>query len=180
MKQKFKKISNKLKSKFYFDYNISNNVWFRTGGKVSVYCIVYDQKELEIILNNIGDTPYIVIGGGSNLLVRDKGYKGVLFKLGKEFNKMIINENSIKVGAGILDVNLSTRDETFIFGIISASKPLMQDLTRFYGTRSKISSKFLRFSWIFEINCSKLFYIVLTTATNVLTGFPPKNQSNPT
>ena len=107
MKQIFNKISSNLKSKFYYDYNTSNNVWFRTGGKVAVFCLVYDQNELEIILNSIGDIPYTVIGAGSNILVRDKGYNGVLFKLGKKFNKIDINESYINVGAGILDVNLS-------------------------------------------------------------------------
>ena len=95
MKQIFNKISSNLKSKFYYDYNTSNNVWFRTGGKVAVFCLVYDQNELEIILNSIGDIPYTVIGAGSNILIRDGGYDGIIIKLGKNFSHLSkINEET--------------------------------------------------------------------------------------
>ena len=33
MKNHIKKISQNLNSKFYFDYDMSKNVWFRAGGK---------------------------------------------------------------------------------------------------------------------------------------------------
>ena len=101
------KISKNLKSKFYFDYDTSKNVWFRAGGNAAVFCLVYDESELKFILENIQDIPYEIIGAGSNILVRDKGYNGIIFKLGKCFNKIALHENFIQVGAGILDVNLS-------------------------------------------------------------------------
>ena len=53
------------------------------------------------------DYCYEIIGAGSNLLIRDKGYDGVILKLGKNFNKIILQNNFIEVGAGILDLNLS-------------------------------------------------------------------------
>ena len=101
------KISKNLKSKFYFDYDTSKNVWFRAGGNVAVFCLVYDDNELRFILKNIEGIPYEIIGAGSNFLVRDKGFYGIIFKLGKNFNKIVLHENFIQVGAGILDINLS-------------------------------------------------------------------------
>lgn len=101
------KISKNLKSKFYFDYDTSKNVWFRAGGNVAVFCLVYDDNELRFILKNIEGIPYEIIGAGSNFLVRDKGFYGIIFKLGKSFNKIVLHENFIQVGAGILDINLS-------------------------------------------------------------------------
>ena len=44
---------------------------------------------------------------GSNLLVRDQGFRGIIIKLGKSFNHININEDFIDVGASVLDVNLS-------------------------------------------------------------------------
>jgi UDP-N-acetylmuramate dehydrogenase len=104
-----KKISQNLNSKIYFDYDTSKNVWFKAGGKAMVFCLVYDLKELQIILNsiNIKEFPYEVIGAGSNFLVRDSGFKGIIFKLGKNFNKINLKNSSVEVGAGILDINLS-------------------------------------------------------------------------
>jgi len=101
------KISKDLKSKFYFDYDTSKNVWFRAGGKVSVFCLVYDYNELSFILQNIDGIPYEIIGAGSNILVRDGGYDGIIFKLGRGFNDISLHEDFLQVGAGILDVNLS-------------------------------------------------------------------------
>ena len=48
-----------------------------------------------------------IIGAGSNILIRDNGYRGLIIKLGKSFNEIYVNENEIISGAGILDVNLA-------------------------------------------------------------------------
>ena len=112
MKELINKISKNLKSKFYFDFDTSKIVWFRTGGKSSVYCIVYDQDELTQIIKNLENIPYKIVGSGSNILIRDKGYDGIIFKLGKKFNQISLNEKEIEVGAGILDVNLSKFAQT--------------------------------------------------------------------
>ena len=107
MHPNIEKIKKKLKSKFYYNYEIYNHTWFKTGGKAYIFCLVYDEKELQIILNNIGNLQYQIIGAGSNILFRDNGYKGIIFKLGKLFNQISIRDHLIKVGAGILDMNLS-------------------------------------------------------------------------
>ena len=107
MREIIDKIDYNFKSKFYYNYDTSKNVWFRTGGKAKVFCVVDNEKELGIILKNIKDIPYEIIGLGSNFLVRDGGYEGVLIKLGKNFNQIKLKETSLEVGANILDINLS-------------------------------------------------------------------------
>ena len=107
MYENIHELSKELKSKFFFDYDISKHTWFRTGGKSEIYCIVDNQKDLKIILNSLGKMPYIILGAGSNILVRDGGFKGIVFKLGKSFNQLSINNNKIIAGASILDSNLS-------------------------------------------------------------------------
>ena len=67
MYEKILEISKKLNSKFLFDYDISRLTWFRAGGKTDIYCVISDENELEIILNNIDNAPFLVIGNGSNL-----------------------------------------------------------------------------------------------------------------
>ena len=108
MFRNFNNLVKNLKSKFFSDYNISNSTWFRTGGRADIFCIVIDEHELEIILNNLKEeTPIFVIGVGSNVLIRDGGFRGLIIKLGKSFNTLNINKNSIIAGASILDANLS-------------------------------------------------------------------------
>ena len=107
MSNKFLEITKKLKSKFFFDHNIGKYTWFRTGGNAKIFAIVENSSELEIILNEINNDDFYILGSGSNLLVRDNGYNGTVIKLGKGFNTININDNKLEVGASILDINLS-------------------------------------------------------------------------
>ena len=58
-----------------------------------------DLKDLQIFLiNNNKRFPIIVIGSGSNLLIRDKGFDGVVIKFGKDFDYIKINNDIINCG----------------------------------------------------------------------------------
>ncbi len=107
MQKKILKIAEKLKSKIYLNQNIGKLTWFRTGGFANIFIIVQDSEELEIILNEISEIKFYVLGSGSNLLIRDKGFDGAILKLGKGFNNLSIIEDKLHVGASIQDVNLS-------------------------------------------------------------------------
>jgi len=107
MYKKILELSKSLKSKFIFDYDTKNITWFKAGGKADVYCLVDNISDLQIILKNIENIPFVVVGAGSNLLVRDSGYKGIIIKLGKMFNNINLNNSKIIAGASILDSNLS-------------------------------------------------------------------------
>lgn len=107
MSNKLLEFTKKLKSKFFFDHNIGKYTWFRTGGNAKIFAIVENSTELEIILNEINNDNFFILGSGSNLLVRDNGYNGTILKLGKGFNSINIKDNRLEVGASILDINLS-------------------------------------------------------------------------
>ena len=107
MSDKILELSDKLKSKIYLDYNVGKHTWFRTGGNAKIFIIIENNFELEIILNELDNENFYVLGSGSNLLIRDTGFNGVIIKLGKEFNSLNIIENKLEVGASVLDINLS-------------------------------------------------------------------------
>ena len=107
MSDKIIELSDKLKSKIYLDYNVGKHTWFRTGGNAKIFAIIENNFELEVILNELNNENFYIIGSGSNLLIRDAGYNGVIIKLGKEFNSVNIIENKLEVGASVLDINLS-------------------------------------------------------------------------
>lgn len=48
------------------------------------------------------EIPYSVIGNGSNLLVGDKGYRGVILQIFKKMNQIRVEGNKIHAGAGAL------------------------------------------------------------------------------
>jgi len=107
MIEKLRKLNNQLKSRIYFNYALGKQTWFKAGGKAKIFIIVENKNELEILINTLKGFKYLIIGAGSNLLVRDNGFNGAIIKLGKGFNQIKIVEDEIIVGASILDVNFS-------------------------------------------------------------------------
>ncbi len=117
-------IQSKIKDKILYDYNMANSTWFRTGGKAKGFIIINKLEDLKTIAGYANKIKYSIIGVGSNLLVRDSGYDGLIIKLGKNFNKIKIKNNFLSVGAGVLDLNLakfalknSIKDFEFFTGI---------------------------------------------------------------
>ena len=116
---------NNFKSKVNYNYNLSKSTWFQTNCTTDIYCLVYNNEDLKLILSRTpSDIPVFIIGVGSNTLVRDSGYNGLIIKLGKNFNKIKIKNNILSVGAGVLDINLakfalknSIKDFEFFVGI---------------------------------------------------------------
>ena len=81
------------------NFDLSKSNWLGIGGKARFFFKPKDLKDLQILLrNNNQHLPIIVIGSGSNLLVRDKGFDGVVIKFGKDFDYIKINNNIINCG----------------------------------------------------------------------------------
>ncbi len=100
-------IQSKIKSKILLNYEMRKSTWFRTGGKALGFVTVNNLKDLKTIASYVHKIKYYIIGVGSNLLVRDSGYDGLIIKLGKNFNNIKIKKNILSVGAGVLDINLA-------------------------------------------------------------------------
>jgi len=81
------------------NFDLSKSNWLGIGGKANFFFKPKDLKDLQIFLrNNNKHFPIIVIGSGSNLLIRDKGFDGVVIKFGKDFDYKKINNNIINCG----------------------------------------------------------------------------------
>ena len=101
------KIQSNIKSNIFLDYNMRKSSWFRAGGNALGYVIVNSISDLKTIISYSDQIKYYIVGVGSNLMVRDGGFNGLIIKLGKNFNKIKINKDTLSVGAGVLDVNLA-------------------------------------------------------------------------
>lgn len=77
---------------------------FRVGGPAEVFVTVDNKEQLEKIIKylNLVERPYFILGNGSNLLVGDKGYRGVIIRLGGEFTALKIEGNLLTAGASVL------------------------------------------------------------------------------
>ncbi len=87
------------------DEPMSKHITFRVGGRAK-YFVEPENVEgvckVIKLLKTKKDMPYFVMGNGSNLLVTDKGYDGVIVRLGNKISNIFVSGNTIKVEAGAM------------------------------------------------------------------------------
>jgi UDP-N-acetylmuramate dehydrogenase len=88
---------------------LADLTWFRAGGPAEVLFSPADEADLAALLATCpDDIPVLVIGVGSNLLVRDGGVPGVVVRLGKGFGDVRLEEgHRIRAGTAALDVRVA-------------------------------------------------------------------------
>ena len=76
---------------------------FRIGGPADVLAQPADEAELAALLKRAGEhaVPVTLVGNGSNLLVRDKGIRGLVIKLSNLFSSITVDGNVLTFGSGI-------------------------------------------------------------------------------
>lgn len=83
---------------------MSKHTTFRVGGPAKMLVLVESVEQLQKItayLNQL-EEPYAVIGNGSNLLVGDKGYNGIVLKIASGMDAIRVEGERIFVQAGAL------------------------------------------------------------------------------
>ena len=98
-----------FKQNIKFDYNLKKKNWFNIGGNTKIYYKADNLKELTKFLKITGNKEKIfVLGGGSNTLITDKTYDGVVIKLSNNFkNISLLSEDVIVAGSSVSDKSLS-------------------------------------------------------------------------
>ncbi len=87
-----------------FHEPMSKHTTFRVGGEAA--CMIYVQTEEEIrklvsYLNQI-EEDYFMLGNGSNILVGDKGYRGIIIKFGRQMEEIQVDGERMTIKAGAL------------------------------------------------------------------------------
>jgi len=82
---------------------LMNHTSLKIGGPADIFCSPNDLEELIkiISISQKFNIPFWVIGNGTNLLVLDKGVRGIVIKLGKGFKKVKFINKTIQAGAGV-------------------------------------------------------------------------------
>ena len=77
---------------------------FKAGGNAALFITVPDEDTLKTLLQLLrrNKIEYFLLGNGSNLLVSDAGYDGVILKLGGDFSKVEVTDTRICAGAAAL------------------------------------------------------------------------------
>ena len=97
-----------VRGKYQKDVPLSKHTWFGVGGPAEVMFHPADAEDLSFFLQNKPyNLPICLIGGGSNLLVRDGGIPGVVIKLDSPaFRKTSLKGNLLTCSAGVKNAEL--------------------------------------------------------------------------
>lgn len=90
--------------------DLSALTWLRVGGPAEVFFQPADVADLKDFLRDLpADMPVFPMGVGSNLIVRDGGLSGVVIRLGRGFNDIEIDGDTVTVGAAALDAQVARK-----------------------------------------------------------------------
>ena len=95
--------------KVRFEHDMKKKNWFNIGGKSKVFYKAENLKELVNFIKKInGREKIFIIGAGSNTLITDDLFDGVVIKLSRNFNNIsLLGEDIIIAGSAVLDKSLS-------------------------------------------------------------------------
>ena len=85
------------------NFDIGQQTTYRTVAKCSLYVLTNNEAELLLVSSVIqkADLKVALIGNGSNLLIADSGFDGLVVSLGRGFEEIEINENFVEAGAAV-------------------------------------------------------------------------------
>ena len=98
-----------FKNNLKIDYDLKKKNWFNIGGRTKLYYKADNLKELIKFLKKIENKEKIfILGGGSNTLITDNLFDGVVIKLSKNFNNIsLLSGDIIIAGSAVSDKSLS-------------------------------------------------------------------------
>ena len=92
-----------------YEYDLKKKNWFNIGGKSKVFYKAENLRDLINFLKLLDNNEKIfVLGAGSNTLITDDLFDGVVVKLSKYFSNIsLLGEDIVIAGSGVLDKVLS-------------------------------------------------------------------------
>ena len=98
----------RVRGAYRFGAALAPTNWFGVGGAAELLFKPADSQDLADFLAAIpADIPVLAIGVGSNLIIRDGGFFGVVIRLGRGFTELTLEGEMVVAGAAVLDVHLA-------------------------------------------------------------------------
>lgn len=102
VKQKFCQVLGK--EQVLFEEPMKSHTTFRIGGPAEVFIIPKSIKQVQMAVKICQEEqiPYFILGNGSNLLVSDRGYRGVIIQMDRNMGEIQVEGTEIQAAAGAL------------------------------------------------------------------------------
>ncbi|WP_170374541.1 UDP-N-acetylmuramate dehydrogenase [Ruegeria atlantica] len=89
---------------------LNDLTWLRVGGPADYLFQPADIEDLQHFLRDLpAEVPVFPMGVGSNLIVRDGGLRAVVIRLGRGFNGISVDDNTVTAGAAALDAHVARK-----------------------------------------------------------------------
>lgn len=98
----FKELKTLIKGRVELDHEVAPYTTYHLGGRAAAFVEPQGTEDLAELLRCLthAEVPYLIIGGGSNLLFADEGFSGVVLRLGRGFQGIHIEGDRVRVKAG--------------------------------------------------------------------------------
>lgn len=102
VKQKFCQVLGK--EQVLFEEPMKSHTTFRIGGPAEVFIMPKSVKQVQMTVKICQEEqiPYFILGNGSNLLVSDRGYRGVIIQMDRNMGEIQVEGTEIQAAAGAL------------------------------------------------------------------------------
>ena len=102
VKQKFCQVLEK--EQVLFEEPMKSHTTFRIGGPAEVFIMPKSVKQVQMAVKICQEEqiPYFILGNGSNLLVSDRGYRGVIIQMDRNMGEIQVEGTEIQAAAGAL------------------------------------------------------------------------------
>ena len=94
---------------------MSSHTTFRIGGPADYFVMPETTEELADVLKLCKEenVPYFILGNGSNLLIGDQGFRGVVIQLYKNFDGLLIEGTKVTAKAGAMLIRVAKDHQNF-------------------------------------------------------------------
>ena len=99
------RMSEALRGEFRLDEPLAGHTALKVGGPADFFAVPADLDDLRRLMAVVtaSGTPFLVIGGGYNLLVRDGGFRGCVISLRNFATMELLADARLKAGAGVIN-----------------------------------------------------------------------------
>jgi UDP-N-acetylmuramate dehydrogenase len=107
--KELKEILKEFGNNVRFEHDLKKKNWFNIGGKSKVFYKANNLRELVSFLKKLDNKERIfILGAGSNILINDELFDGVVIKLSNNFNNIsLLGEDIVIAGSAVFDKSLS-------------------------------------------------------------------------
>lgn len=107
------------KENVYIDEKMSKHTTFKIGGSADIFIKIKKVEDLKLVLelSKKNDIPIFILGNGSNILVRDKGIRGIVCKIEICKFEVKADEENVFVNVGSGEKNAIVSQKLLNLGI---------------------------------------------------------------